>query len=219
MDLQHYKTSIRHNWAEFWASSGRRIEFIFSFLLLTTVMLGMLKFLHYNETRPGRLLRDPLLAMIPPIDLSVLTFFLLYLGLISTIILLLPRPGRLLIGMQVYAIYAALRIVAMYIVPLEPPEGIIPLRDPLMHWAHTGAQLNKDLFFSGHTSTMFIFYMILPHGRARQIYLGGFLIMAACLIVQRVHYSIDVIAAPFFCFGAYAFVLRMRKLAGFANHL
>ena len=219
MNFKHYKESVKHNWSAFWAEPGRRLEFIFSFALLTAVMVGMLKFLHYNETRAGRTLRDPLLAIFQPIDLSGLTFFLLYLGLIVTIIMLMPRPGRLLVGMQVYAVYAALRILAMYIVPLEPPEGIIPLTDPLMQWAHTGAQLNKDLFFSGHTATMFIYYLVLPHGRVRKVYLVGFLMMAACLIIQRVHYSIDVIAAPFFCFGAYAFVLRMRKMAGLAIHL
>lgn len=219
MSFERYRDSIRHNWSDFWASHGRRIELFFTSVLLTTAMLSMLRFLQYNETRPGRVLRDPLLALFQPIDLSGLTFFLIYLGLISTVIMLLPRPGRLLIGMQVYTIYAAVRIVAMFIVPLEPPEGMIPLTDPLMSWANTGVRLNKDLFFSGHTATMFIYYLVLPSGRVRAIFLAGFLVMAACLIVQRVHYSIDVVAAPFFSFGAYAFVLRMRRMAGLGSHL
>ncbi len=181
-------------------------------------MLSKLRFLQYNETRVGRILRDPLLNLLTPVDLSPLIFFLIYLGLICTIIVILPHPGRILIGLQVYAVYAALRMVSMYIVPLEAPEGFIPLTDPLMSWASTGNQLNKDLFFSGHTATMFICYLILPPGRWRSVFLAGVFVMAACLVIQRVHYTIDVVAAPFFCFGAYAFVLRVRKTAGFGAH-
>lgn len=202
---------IRRNWGEFWQNTRRRNEFLVSLALLTTVMLVTLKFLHYNEQRPGVRVADPLLALIPPVDLSVLTFVLLYLGLIATVSLLMAQPHRLLIGIQVYAVYAALRMLSMWLIPLEPPEGMIPLRDPLMFWAHTGQQLNKDLFFSGHTATMFIFYLVIPRSRTKSLFLVGFIIMAGCLIVQRVHYSVDVLSAPFYCYGALGLVLRLRK--------
>lgn len=202
---------IRRNWGEFWRNTRRRHEFVVSLALLTAVMLMTLKFLHYNEQRAGVRVADPLLAMIPPVDLSILTFILLYLGLIATVSLLLAQPHRLLIGIQVYAVYAALRMFSMWLIPLEPPEGMIPLRDPLMFWAYTGVQLNKDLFFSGHTATMFIFYLVIPQSRTKSLFLVGFVIMAGCLIVQRVHYSVDVLSAPFYCYGTLGLVLRLRK--------
>ena len=202
---------IRRNWGEFWLNTRRRNELLVSLASLTAVMLVTLKFLHYNEQRVGVRVADPLLAMIPPVDLSILTFVLLYLGLIATVSLLMAQPHRLLIGIQVYAVYATLRMLSMWLIPLEPPEGMIPLRDPLMFWAHTGVQLNKDLFFSGHTATMFIFYLVIPKSRTKSIFLFGFIIMACCLIVQRVHYSVDVLSAPFYCYGALGLVLRLRK--------
>lgn len=208
---REFYLSVRHNWREFWQNSRRHNEFLISLALLTGVMLLTLKFLYYNEKRPGVRVADPLLAMIPPVDLSALTFVLLYLGLIATICLLLAQPHRLLIGIQVYAVYAALRMLSMWLIPLEPPEGMIALRDPLMFWAHTGHQLNKDLFFSGHTATMFIFYLVIPKSRTKSIFLVGFVIMACCLIAQRVHYSVDVLSAPFYCYGALGLVLRLRK--------
>lgn len=73
-----YYFRINRNWAEFWQNTPRRREFLFSLSLLTTIMLGMLKYLQYNESRPGVQVADPLLALFPPIDLSPLTFFLLY---------------------------------------------------------------------------------------------------------------------------------------------
>ncbi|HRP68560.1 MAG TPA: phosphatase PAP2-related protein [Turneriella sp.] len=196
---------------EFWISTTRRAEFVFTVSLLLVVMLSMLRYLHYNETRIGVQVADPLLTVLPAIDLSELIFFLLYAGLFSTVFLLLPQPHRLLIGLQVYIFYAALRTLSMWLLPLEAPAGLIPLTDPLMSWASTGVQLNKDLFFSGHTSTMFIFYLLLPPGRIKSVYLIGFIVMILSLIIQRVHYSVDVLAAPFFSYGALGIVLHLRK--------
>lgn len=208
---REFLARVRLNWGEFWQVARRRNEFLISLALLTAVMLVTLKFLHYNEQRPGVRVADPLLALIPPVDLSVPTFILLYMGLIATVSLLMAQPHRLLIGIQVYAIYAGLRMLSMWLIPLEPPEGMIPLQDPLLSWAQTGKQLNKDLFFSGHTATMFIFYLIIPRSRTKSLFLLGFVVMACCLIVQRVHYSVDVLSAPFYCYGALGLVLRLRK--------
>lgn len=214
-----YVRRVRGNWSQFWRGGRRRFEFLLSLALLTAVMLLTLRFLHFNEQRIGVQVNDPLLALLPPIDLSVVTFSLLYTGLLATVALLLPQPHRLLIGMQVYAVYAGLRILSMWLLPLEPPEGMIPLRDPLMIWAHTGQQLNKDLFFSGHTSTMFIFYLVIPKSRTKSVFLFGFLFMACCLVVQRVHYCVDVLSAPFYCQGALALVLRLRQSLGLDANL
>ncbi|MBV6492597.1 MAG: hypothetical protein LDLANPLL_00592 [Turneriella sp.] len=177
-------------------------------------MVSMLRYLHINELRIGAQVADPLLTMLPAWDLSFPIFFLIYAGLFTTIFLLLPQPHRLVIGMQVYILYAGMRTLSMWLLPLEAPIGLVPLVDPLMSWASTGAQFTKDLFFSGHTSTMFIFYLVLPPGRAKSIYLVGFVIMAVSLLFQHIHYSVDVLAAPFFCFGALNIVLGVRKYFG-----
>lgn len=209
-----YLRRIKSEWLAFAESTPRRIEFLVSATVLTTVMFCLLFYLRYNETRPGVVLQDPLLAMITPVDLSLLTFILIYAGIISTVGMLLSHPRRLMIGLQIYAVYASLRLTGMWLVPLEAPAGLIPLVDPLMSWAQTGHQLNKDLFFSGHTSTMFICYLILPPGWGRPIFLTGVIIMATTLIVQHVHYTVDVLSAPFYCYGAMGLVLRVRKLCG-----
>jgi|JI10StandDraft_1071094.scaffolds.fasta_scaffold33973_5 membrane-associated phospholipid phosphatase len=209
-----YLSRIKSEWLTFAESKARRIEFLFSATLITTIMFCLLFYLRYNETRAGVVLQDPLIAMIPPADLSNLTFVLIYSGIVSTVIMLLTHPMRLTIGFQIYAVYAALRLLGMWLVPLEPPAGFIPLVDPLMAWAHTGQQLNKDLFFSGHTATMFICYLILPPGWGRPIFLVGVVVMGVCLIVQRVHYSVDVLSAPFYCYGAMGLVMRVRRLCG-----
>ncbi len=214
-----YLGRIKREWLAFAESTARRVEFLISATVLTTIMFCLLFYLRYNETRQGVVLNDPLLAMIKPVDLSVLTFILIYAGIVSTVVMLLSHPRRLMIGLQIYAVYAALRLTGMWLVPLEAPAGLIPLVDPLMSWAHTGQQLNKDLFFSGHTSTMFICYLILPPGWGRPIFLTGVIVMAATLIFQHVHYTVDVLSAPFYCYGAMGLVFRVRRLCGASSEI
>lgn len=58
-------------------------------------------------------------------------------------------------------------------------------------------QIDADLFFSGHTALLFIFFSI----SRRSIFALLTIVLAFLLMIQRVHYSIDVIAAVPFAFG------------------
>ena len=60
----------------------------------------------------------------------------------------------------------------------------------------------RDLFFSGHTATMTLLALA-GRGRWRWV-LGGLTVAVGLLVlVQRVHYSYDVLAAPFFAGAAW----------------
>nr|WP_262906179.1 sphingomyelin synthase family protein [Hymenobacter terricola] len=61
----------------------------------------------------------------------------------------------------------------------------------------------RDLFFSGHTATMMLLALA-GRGRAWRWVLGLMMVAVGLLVlVQRVHYSYDVLAAPFFGWLAY----------------
>ena len=87
-----------------------------------------------------------------------------------------------------------------------------------MSFMYTGKQVNKDLFFSGHTATMYLLYLMLPAGIYRKLAFIGALVMMVCLLFQRVHYTVDVIVAPFFAYGALRIVLRLRSVMGLKNN-
>ncbi len=65
------------------------------------------------------------------------------------------------------------------------------------------AVLTRDLFFSGHTSTLFLISLAVPGRRARPFFLACTAAVATCVLVQHVHYTVDVLAAPFFAYGAW----------------
>jgi hypothetical protein len=173
---------------------------------LIAVLMVMSRFLAWVELRPGVVLNDPVLALVPSRDLSWITFALIYLGLLSGVAMLLPHPRQLVLGMQAYAVMVILRMLVMSVTPLDPPIGMVALRDPLVQSVSSGEPLTRDLFFSGHTSTMFLLTLLAP-GRATRIFFGVCTALVAVLVLwQHVHYTVDVLVAPLFAYVSWKLV-------------
>jgi membrane-associated phospholipid phosphatase len=105
-------------------------------------------------------------------------------------------------------------MAAMYLAPLEPPPGIIELRDPFVEFFGGGRTLTRDLFFSGHTSTLFLLFLLIPGKALRAAFASATLLVGLCVVLQHVHYTVDVIAAPFFAYGAFSIVVGICKRRG-----
>jgi membrane-associated phospholipid phosphatase len=130
---------------------------------------------------------------------------------VIALIYLASHPDFLLIAMQSYALTATFRMLAMYSIPLDPPETIIPLIDPFVEFFGGGTTLEKDLFFSGHTSTMFLLFLTARQRVIRKIFLILTILVGLCVLLQHVHYTVDVIIAPFVAFTSYRIALCFNK--------
>jgi hypothetical protein len=156
------------------------------------------------ERRPGAILPDPVLALLAPRDVTWPVFTLIYVGILLAVFLLVRTPVRLLLGVQAYVLMALLRIVVMWATPLDPPPGMIVLEDPLVQLFGGAAKpLTRDLFFSGHTSTMFLLFLAVPGRAAKAFFLACTASVAFLVLVQHVHYAVDVLAAPAFAYAAW----------------
>lgn len=67
------------------------------------------------------------------------------------------------------------------------------------------------MFFSGHTSTLVLLSLALEKNREKVLTMTGAVIVGILLLVQHVHYTLDVIAAPFFTWAG--FFLGQKLLA------
>lgn len=200
------------SWREFLKEKKNKIELVVAFLLLSVVISALTNFLNFVEVRKGVALPDPILNLFKPVDLTWLIFAVIYVSLIAGIISLAKNPKRLLFTVQLYTLMVAVRIVAMYLLPLEPPVKMIVLNDPFVEYFGTGQTLTKDLFFSGHTATLFILYLVSENKMMKIVFLISTIAVAISVLLQHVHYSIDVFAAVFFTYACYKLVLKFKSV-------
>jgi len=206
--------NIRSIWRPLLSSSQFRINFFVSIIFLASALFAYRKFLDFAEARPGIVIPDPVLKLYEPIDLTWLIFGLIYLCLVVGIITLIKNPEKLLLAFHVYTAVVIVRIIAMYLMPFEAPEKLIILKDPFVEMFGSGESLTKDLFFSGHTATLFLLYLVVDSKRLKYVFLISAIIVGVSIVLQHVHYVIDVFAAPFFTYVCYiaASSLNLNKV-------
>ena len=188
-----------------------KIEFFITITLLVLILVTLSNFLNFIERRNGVILNDPVLNLFDPVDLTWLTFGLIYVSLIAAIIFFSKKPQLLLLASQSYILMIILRMIAMHLVSLNPPEKMIPLNDPLVEFFGTGQLLTKDLFFSGHTATLFLLFLLADLKSLKIFFLISTITLAISVLLQHVHYSIDVLAAPFFAYGSFKLIEKLRQ--------
>jgi membrane-associated phospholipid phosphatase len=191
------------SWLELWKSPRLGFQAGLTIVLMAVVLAAFSRFLEYVEARPGVVIVDPVLQILPARDVTWWTFSFIYSSLFIALVPLIRRPDKFLIAAQSYTLMILLRGVAMYLLPLEAPPGIIALKDPFVeYFVGDGGILTKDLFFSGHTSTMFLLFLTATSTRFRYVFLAFTVLVGFCVLWQHVHYSVDVLAAPFFAYGS-----------------
>jgi hypothetical protein len=198
-------------WPAAWSTKAFRATFWTTLAVLAMTLFVLPRFLAWVEVRPGIVLPDPVHEWFPPVDLTWVIFSLIYVGLIVAILSLVRRPDRLIIALQGYSLLVWFRIGAMYLVPLEPPAVTIPLQDPFVQLFGPGQVLMKDLFFSGHTSTLFLLFLTAWHPVLKRIFLACVIAVAIAIIIHHTHYTIDVYVAPFFSYTAYRLVTLLNE--------
>lgn len=207
----NYLREIKNVWQDRLLNKNFRLRFFLSLITLGIILVRLSKFLCYNETRPGFSFTDPILSLFQPIDVTWFTFGLIYLALIIALVSLSFSPEKFLIAIQSYSFIALFRLTTIYMLPLNPPQTIIPLDDPFIEFFGNGDTLLRDLFFSGHTSTMFLLFLTSTNIKLRPVFLTCTILVAAAVLIQHVHYTVDVVAAPFFAYTSYRLALLINK--------
>jgi hypothetical protein len=192
-------TSFRHKWSNALRNGVFRYQFIRT--IGTLLLLAILIPYHFNyiQYRSAIALHDPILLIVPPRDVSAITFTIIYVSIFLTLVSLSQNPEQLALSLQAYGIMNILRIISSLLVPLDEPIGIIVLYDPLIAIVGYGGNIiTKDLFFSGHVATMTLLFLSVNNGTLKKVLFLTTILVAFLLLIQHVHYTIDLLVAPIF---------------------
>ncbi len=198
-------------WKSSFADKKFRIELLVTAIFTVILFYFVPEFLDFVESRPGAVLPDPILNLFSPINVAWLTFLIIYLSVIIGLSSFAREPKQIIFAAQAYGLLIVFRVIAMYITPFAAPEKILPLDDPFIQLISSGGVLTKDLFFSGHTATLFLIFLVEKKLKLKIVFMTLTVAVAVCVLIQHVHYSIDVFAAPFFAYGSYALLKLFKK--------
>jgi hypothetical protein len=204
-------TSIAAAWRTAWQRPPFRVSFFVTIPFFVLMLVALAIFLQWVEHRSGAVVSDPVLAALAPRDLTWIIFGLIYGALAGGLLVLIREPGRLLLAFQSYALMVVFRIIAMYLLPLDPPAVTIPLQDPFVQLFGSGNVLMKDLFFSGHTSTLFLLFLTARRGWLKVLFLLCTIAVAATIIIHHAHYAVDVYMAPFVSYTSYRIAYLLSR--------
>jgi membrane-associated phospholipid phosphatase len=202
------------SWSDAWQLKRFRYKTIIALLLVAIILIMLPTFFAFIEKRDGMVLQDYVLDAIPAMDVSIPTFTIIWSVVLLVFYRIYQNPRLFLLVAYSFILMCVLRMLTISLLPLNPPPGLIVLKDPIANIAYggNGIFITKDLFYSGHTGNMFLFFLCLQHKWDKIIALTASFLVGILVMVQHIHYSIDVIAAFLFTFFIY---LGAKKLAFF----
>jgi len=197
------ETRGQYNWRSAFADKNYRIKFFAGMAVLIVVLCLLTQFFQYIQRRQGYVLNDWLLNKIPAADVSIPLFICIWGTALLIVIRVVKSPSIFLNFLYTFIVLSLLRIATIMCVPLNPPNNLLDLVDPLSNSFYGKTFITKDLFFSGHTATMFIIFLCLEKKGDKIFTLCTSATVGILVLVQHVHYTIDVIFAPPFAYLCY----------------
>ena len=209
--FQPRQNSWKEKWQIAWQSTTFRKKFIVGFSLLVVILSLFPFFFQLIEKRNGILLNDLVLVRMPSHDVSISIFIIIWTTSLLIIVRGIQYPDIFLEFLWAYVFLCLSRMLSIALVPLDPPRDLLPLADPISNAFYGHEFVTKDLFFSGHTATVFLIAYCLRKKADKLFALLASILIGILLLIQHVHYTIDVIAAPLFAYLIYFISRRIIK--------
>lgn len=175
-------------------------------LLLSLIFLAgcgqlFIQFLIYHQASidngAGIRFNDFILELFPVGDFSIYIFGITYSCLLLFVSFRVKKASELAKFTTAYALILLTRIVTIYLIPMKEPSSLVSLNDPILYNVIFSSEITADLFYSGHTAFVFVMYFL----SKKPIYAVLGSILGILLMMQRVHYSIDIAVAIPFAYG------------------
>jgi hypothetical protein len=207
--FRRYALSLK--WSDAWKIPSFRWKFWVGMAVFASILTSLPFFFDAIENRNGYVFSDFILELIPARNFSIAVFFLIWSSCLLLVVRMYRDPVMMLVTLWAYNSVTLLRMACISLISLNPPAGLIPLSDPITNQFYGAHYITHDLFFSGHTTTVFLIFLCLKKKWDRIYVLGASILLGLFLLGQHVHYTIDVLAAPVFTYAAYRLALLFTK--------
>ncbi len=197
------RSLLNISWREAWATKVYRRKLIAGWILYIAVLLYFPHFFAAIQKKQGVVLNDFVLAFLPAVNMSGTIFAFIYVTVIVAIFRSAQSPYLFLLYLWATLILSISRIITISFVPLEPPIGLVSLVDPVLFPFYGPNGITKDLFYSGHTGSVFLAFLILRKKKEKIAAFIATIVVGISLLFQHIHYTIDVVSAPFFVYFMY----------------
>lgn len=205
------KTSLFKSWQQAWAAKATRRQLLWGVVLLAVILVLMPPFFNRIEKRTGATLADPVLNLITPRDVGPELFLIIFCLVMFMLFRSINRPQIFVTYVWGIAFVTIARLSAIALFPLNPPRGMILLVDPVTNVLYGHRAISKDLFFSGHTAMVVLVALNLEKRTDRIIAWIASLLVALLLLVQHIHYTIDVVFAPVIVYVLHVLTKRFLR--------
>lgn len=183
-------------WRNNWQSSDYRKKCIVGLILISFILLSLPFFYQAIEQRNGISFNDYFLDWLPAYDLSLFIFVIIWSMTLLTFSRFRQDPNIFLTFLWGFILINLSRFVSIGLIPLNAPADLIPIHDPISNHFYGPKFITKDLFFSGHTAAMFLMFLCLKKKADKVLALAATLIIGISVLIQHVHYTMDVVMAP-----------------------
>lgn len=216
-NVKETSRSLSGQWALAWDTTifRQRLLVAIGILLCLTPIFPL--FYQYIEKREGHIYEDALLQLIPAIDVSIPIFMITWGMALFTLSKVIRKPQVFLGLLYGIIVLNISRFISISLVPLNPPAGLIDIWDPITDMFYGDTYVTKDLFYSGHTATQFLFFLFLQKRSDKILALLSTVLMALLVMVQHVHYTVDVVFAPPFTYLCYLLATKFASIDLFTD--
>lgn len=183
----------------------QKIRSLISALIFLSLAILFQSYVSSYSTRvSGGSVPDLLLDHLPIINLNWVIVEGALAVIVGTIVLLFYKPEYLIFTLKAVAIFVITRAVFLAVTHVGVYPGQIGPDNGFFDRIYKSLDFEVGLFFSGHTGLSYLMALIFWNERFwRYVYLSLAVIFGISVLFAHIHYSIDVLAAPFITYSIY----------------